>query len=608
MSDFIYSNQMTEAGVLKKEIHLIYHEDFPEVKEYHGNWGSLAVSRNLYNGFNEYEDSDYLCVVIGGPVLYFRDNLFLNEDPSTEGTKAIFNRWKKGEMCWDEDLSGPFNILIINKKTSEIFCITDIMSFIPVFVYQNTSTLMLSTHSDALARAANQHLNVDVVAKVDFILSGVVTYPYTVYQHLFQIAPASIHFKKPATTLLKSESYWIPAECSNKLSIDKAAEDLREALEVYVAKVTKGMPNIAQFISGGEDSRLLSGLLPNQSKREAFIYLNSMNREGIRAKKTADAYGVQFNLFTREKTHYLEILPAAADMIGDGAEYIHAHTLKFYKKSNLLKFRAVFGGFYSDSLLKGDCIVKPKVIGRLPFMPQMKRRNHSRGDQIISSVFSKQILQEVAKRRTEHLNFVRSFREKTAEEWFELWPSSMNYAIPNLHVNRRLFRSYEPFMANHVVKISAMASQKWMLNRRLFHKTAKPYFKKTKWLFHSDGRLPYFPWYINSFIQFWVWGYQQISTKIGLVKEYQGPWGEWDLLFESEEVKKYIEKYSNGSIVMDDVFIMKDLNKVFKSNELTVTQKINLLQTLYSNQKISELVEEDLVKEDMKLTSIMSLK
>ena len=601
MSDFIFSNQQMEKGKLTKEIHAIYHEDFPEVEEFLGEWGTLAVSRNLYQGFQVFENPEYLCAVIGGPVLFFRDNSFLVQESDTAGTEAVFKRWQEGQMRWDEDLSGPFVVMIINKKNAEILCVTDIMSFIPVYIHQDLKSLMLATHSDALARVSNQQLDMDLVSKVDFILHGVVTYPYTVYQNITQIPPASEHSSKPALLDMNSEPYWLPMEPKKYKTIDKTAKDLRSALVKYVANVTEEMPRIAQFISGGEDSRVLSGLLPSKLERDAFIFLDGMNREGVRAKKAADAYGARFNLFTRAKTHYLEVLPSAADMVGDGAEYVHAHTLKLHKLSKLAEYPAVFGGFYADSVLKGDCIVKPEITGRFPFMPQMKRRNHSRGQPINHSVFTKSVLKEVADRRSRHLEFVERFRGETAEEWFELWPSSMNYAIPNLHVNRRLFRSYEPFMANEIVKISAAAPQKWMLNRRLFQRAAKPFLKQTKWLFHSDGHLPYFPWYLNSFIQFGVWGYQQASTRLGLVKGYQGPWGEWKSILESGEFRDSINEYSDGMDAMKMVFAEKDLNRAFKSKDFTTTQRINLLQTLYSNQKSIEFIEERLIYDEVQL-------
>lgn len=595
MSDFIYSNQVIKKGELTKDIHSVYHEDFPEVQEFRGDWGTLAASQNPYNGFQIYENSVHICVVVGGPVLFFRDNLFLTSGHEVEGTQAIYERWKKGLMCWDEDLSGPFTVLIINKQSDEIFCVTDLMSYIPVFTYQVDNVVMLSTHLNALAQTSNQQFNVDLISKVDFILHGIVTFPHTVFRDILQIPPSSIHFTKPLSHNLNSEFYWVPEERKTQQPIDQVAENLREALQSYVANITEGMPQIAQFISGGEDSRVISALLPKELNRQAFIFLDSMNREGKRAKKAAEAYGAEFNLFTRNKSHYLDILPAAADMIGDGAEYFHAHSLKLANKSKLAEYPAVFGGFCSDSLLKAACIVQPKVISRFPFMPQMKRKGLLRGDPVDNSIFRKELLMELKKRREVRLDFIKNYRNESAEEWFELWPSSMNDASPNVHVNRRLFRNYEPFMANAVVKIIATVPQEWKLNRRLFHKMAKPYLKQTKWLFHSDGRLPYFPWYINSGIQFVVWGYQQTINRLGLDKKYQGSWGEWNFLIKNGEFQKTIDKYSDGAKVMATAFNEPDINKVFKSNELGLIQRINLLHTLYSNKKSVNAIEEELL-------------
>ncbi|MFD1862014.1 hypothetical protein [Planococcus chinensis] len=592
MSDFVYSSKRLPIGKMTFEIQAIYEEDLPKVEEFHGNWGSLGVSRNLYNGFQPYEDDAYICIVIGSPVLFFRDNLFLVCGPDSEGTIAIFQRWLNDEISWDEDLSGPFTVLIVEKKSAVIHCITDLMSFIPVFAYQHSADVMISTHVDVLGRVSEQQYNIDIVSQVDFILHGVVTYPYTVYQRIFQLQPASVHSAKANSKKIESEFYWIPKESMNYARINDAANDIRIALESYVSRVTEGMTVIAQFISGGEDSRALSGLLPKKLKREAFIFLDDMNREGKRAKKAADAYGAHFNLATRSKFFYLEILPSSTKLTGSGAEYIHAHTLKFYKSCGLTEYPAVFGGLYSDDILKGECIEKMMEKTRLPFIPQIKSRFPSRSNKIRCSLMKEEVLNELSRRREAHLDLVKSFRENTAEEWFELWPSSMNWVLPSLHVNRRLFRSYEPFMANDIVKISASVPQNWRLNRRLFLKTTKPYLEQAKWLFHSDGRLPYFPWYINCIIQSGVWTYQQVSTRSGLVKGFQGPWGEWSAIIKSQEYKDHILKYAKGITVMSGAFTEENTEKIFKSRELTRMQRINLLQTLYGNVKNINLKKE----------------
>lgn len=51
MSDFIYSRNNVIQGKLTKEIQSIYKQNPPSVKEYHGKWGSFAISYNLYQGF-----------------------------------------------------------------------------------------------------------------------------------------------------------------------------------------------------------------------------------------------------------------------------------------------------------------------------------------------------------------------------------------------------------------------------------------------------------------------------------------------------------------------------------------------------------------------------
>lgn len=587
MSDFVFSRINIEKGRLTEVIQSIYNEDPPSVKEFHGKWGSLAVTRNIYNGFQHYETDKHICIVIGGPLLSYRDNTFINNNGSTvEGTKSIYHRMINDLVQWDDDLSGPFVILLVNKENLEVECITDLMSFIPVYKFCNSENIILSTHVDILARVAKQEKIIDLVSQADFIIHGTVTYPYTCYSNIMQIAPASKHLIKSDQYQLFSESYWIPEEKNKYNSINEAAKDLRNSLQSYVNTVMSNATKIAHFISGGEDSRTLAGLIPKGCKRDAFIFLDNMNREGKIAKKAAEAYGSSFNIATRSKTHYLEILPTCANLVGQGSQYMHAHTFGFHKSCRLNEYSSVFGGLFSDALLKGARIKKKKIFRGVPFLPQIKRSDYSVTETLNNNLFKSNILKELTHRRQSHLNYIKSFRKESAEEWFELWPSSMNVNIPNIHVNRRLFKSYEPFMSNDIVKISASVPQKWKLNRRLFQRAVKPFLKPTKWLLHGDGRLPYFPWYINSFIQFFIWSSQQVAKRIGLVKGNQGPWGEWSFILKSNEWQLAIKNYSAGIKPLNTILEIKDPALLFKDNRLSDRQKVNLLQVMFFNQKI----------------------
>ncbi|WP_368503159.1 hypothetical protein AB3N04_12930 [Alkalihalophilus sp. As8PL] len=583
MSDFIYSKRKIEKEILSKEIIKIYPDTRLETIEFHGEWGSLAVSHNLYHGFQPYETEEHICVVLGGPLLCFKDKPFINSGSKNMGTKAIYQYMLEGKMKWGEDLSGPFAVLLINKTTSVVECVTDLMSFIPIYTYKGTDNIMLSSHVDVLAKASSQERNIDAVSEVDFILHGIVTYPYTSYKSLRQVAPASRHTVSGNDFELMTNSYWLPEEKSTYDSINQAATDLRNGLQTYVHSIADELDHVAHFISGGEDSRTLSGLLPKKATRDAFIFLDHMNREGRVAKKAAKAYGSSFNLSTRSKLHYLEILPTCTGLVGKGSQYTHAHTFGFHKSCKLDEYPAVFGGLFSDALLKGARIKKLRGSGRFPFMPQIKRSNYSAASQVENPVFQSEVLEELTKRRQAHLGYVKSFRMESAEEWFELWPSSMNVNIPNIHVNRRLFRSYEPFMSKDVVKISASVPQSWKLNRRLFHKAAKPLLKPTKWLLHGEGRLPYLPWTTNMVIQFVVWFYRQVGKRVGFIKGNQGPWGEWDAVRSSREWNKAIEDYADRFKILSGVIKEKDLKRLFEGEYLSNNQKVNLLQSLYMN-------------------------
>jgi hypothetical protein len=589
MSDFMFSTTPKPKGELTRHIQSIYHNEAPGVSEYHGRWGSLAVSRNLYNGFQPYETAEHITVVIGGPVLYFQDNLFLTNGDPVAGTRAIYQRWQRGAMRWDKDLSGPFAILMIDKQDSQISCITDLMMFIPIYQFQHDGVVMLGTHVDALARAAGQTENLDTVSLADFILDYVVTYPYTAYKALRQCHPAAMHgFKRDeqgGVRPIEPHLYWLPEENNPYENIDQAALALRHGLQDYVERVTAGMSQVAQFISAGEDSRSLAGLLPKKLQRDAFVFLDSLNSEGRIAKAAAEAYEAKFHLKTRGKNHYLDILPEAADLVGSGHQYHHAHTLGFHRICELNRYPAVFGGFLSDTLLKALLSRKVRGHGRIPFVPSFFIPGEARSKQVNHDLFTANVLKAITERRRAHLQAVQQMRKRTAHEWFVLWPITMVYGMPLLYSNRRLFRSYEPFMAKEVVKISAAVPTSWKLNRRLFHKAMRPFLQPTRWLFHADGRLPYFPWYINMPVQFAVWFSRHIASRIKPNQGIQGSWGDWDQIIHGPEWQQAIELYAGGFKHLNKSMTKQKPEQALNDNSLNTVQKFNLMQVIYGLSK-----------------------
>src|SRR5699024_10171454 len=334
MSDFIFSTKKIDKKTITKEIQTIYDNDYPLVQEFHGEWGSAGISVNPYNGFLPYENDYFITFVVGGPLLMFRDNSFLANTDSFEGTKSIFERWNTEQIKWDEDLSGPFTVLIINKETAEISCITDLMSFIAVYNFSIYNDVYLGTHVAVLAAITDQRHKLDAVSLADFLLHGRARYRYAIYEYITQIELSSIHNLKKNSLDLQSSHYWVPKEQNKHKSIKEASVSVRNGLTNFINKITAETSNIAQFLSGGEDSRMLSGLLQGH-QRDGHIFLDSINREGKIAQKVAEIYDVNLKLTTRDSMHYFNILPDCSNLVGSGSQYHHAHTYGFHQSCQL---------------------------------------------------------------------------------------------------------------------------------------------------------------------------------------------------------------------------------------------------------------------------------
>ncbi len=547
MSDFIFSSKAKHTGLLKTNLQSIYKDEI-EVTEHHWEFGSLAIVKNHYNGFESVSTTDHMLVVIGGPLLKFRENDFITKKNSNEGSRAIYERWiLEDNMKWDDDLSGPFTIICVDFKKTRITVVTDLMSFIPVYAYQGEKSMALGSHPDVMARLFN--CKMDEVSMADFVLHEVVTYPYTLYEGLKQLPPASISDYNEGGNLNTYEnlSYWEPRESQHeKFSIDELSNELRDSFLESLNQITEYKPKTAMFLSGGEDSRAIASGLPEGSEKNAFIFINEENLETQIARKVADAHGIKLNVAQRkDEAYYWEIFEPASDLVGGAADFAHVHTYGFHKTCDFRKYDVIIGGFLADTLLKGHHIRKKKYPKSLRFMPLPDKvdKSRSRLTRPSHKKIDERTLQKVHERRQEHLKWIKKIRPQSAGEWFNLWPISMHNDMPNVYGNRRLFRSFEPFTSSGIVKVASKASQYQKLNRRLYHKAMKPLYKRTWFVSHSNGFFPYLGWFINKPLRFANRLFQKIAWKISNSAAEEPSWGDWSKIIRLPKAKELAAKY-----------------------------------------------------------------
>lgn len=592
MSDFVYSSARRQPGELSAAMRAIHGDSPPPAAEFHGAWGSLAVSRNTYRNFQVVEDESTVFCVIGGPVLLCDDNSFLGGDDPTRGTALIRERFMTGRLRYAEDLSGPFIIVCVDKAASTLTMVTDIMMFLPVYRHDAAGSVLLASHVDALAVASGQAGAYDGASLVDFVLHDVVTYPYTAYAAIRQCQPAAVlRLEVRGGEVARSEirEYWRPDEVTSFGSLDEAAEALRGCVCDYVGRVTAGLDHVAQFLSGGEDSRALAGLLPARLRRDGFVFVETRNREARISEQVARAYGVNLHVHLRAVSHYADVLPAASRLTGLGHQYCHAHAMGIHAQCGLSDYPAVFGGFLSDSFLKGYYTRKIRRISRMHFLPQFFIKGETRTRDVANPAFAPELTRIVTERRRAHFARVQAMRRVSAHEWFTLWPATMRATVPNIYVNRRLFRSYEPFLGSGVVRLSAGVPIEWKLNRRLFVRAMQPFLRQSRFIVHGDGWFPYYPWWVNTIPRQLISWSRKIGRKTGRIKGNQGAWTDWKKLVNSDKWLAMYGDHKRHVDVLRNCFTKFDRNSEIEYRKFSIDQKMNLLQILVSIDQMTSL-------------------
>ncbi len=584
MSDFVFTSQPRPRGELARHLQSMFVDPAPAVVEFHGAWGSLAASHNLYRGFQPLETDQRLFVVVGGPVLCFSGPGVRSGSDPVAGTRLLAERHQAGSMRWADDLSGPFVVLVVDKASGRLECVTDLMMFIPVFRHVSDQQVVLGTQVNLVAGASGQAGCFDPVSVADFIFHDVVTPPHTAYKEVWQGHPATVHRverKRDGVEFHEEAPYWLPREECPFASLREASEALRQGLVEYVDRVACGVERVALFLSAGEDSRAVAGLLSKLEKKDAFIFLDHMNREGLIARRVARRYGAEWHAEFRQPAHYLELLPAASALLGRGAQYLHAHSLGLHKKCGLEKYDLVFGGYLADSLIKARYAPTRSMSQRFPFLPQRFVPGETCRQAVVPDLgFSEEIRRAIQQRRSAWMDKLEAIRPASAHEWFGLWPATMRESLPMFQCNRRLFPVVEPFLCHASVKISAAVPVAWKLNRRLFHKAVQPFLRPSRWIRHADGRLPYFPWWVNLPLQASTWLWRESVRWMGFSREHQGPWSDWPSVMNGPVWKTMREQcLANRESVPD--YLQLPLRELLEKEKGTYVQRLNLIQVLH---------------------------
>jgi hypothetical protein len=596
MSDFIYCSNHQPKGRLFNLLGTIHNGQIPECREYHGEWGSLAVFENHYRGFDVFEDDRYIAGVIGGPIVKFN---FKHEscDGSHYKTKAIFDKWiVSGNIEWDEDLSGPFTAFCIDKINCSFKVVTDLLSFIPVYIARPADrTVVFGTHVDVVAEAACENTCLDDISIADYIVNRSVIFPFTFYRNVKQLCPATEYrYYREERRIIKGDYYWLPIETNKHPDFKRSAEDLRAYFTAHISEICNDCSEVGLLVSGGEDSRTVLAAIPGSLKKIGHIFVDSFNREAQIASKVCNIFDCELKIGYRDMSHYLKHMAFSARLIGSQYEFHHVHTYGFHKDFMLDKYEAVIGGLLSDAFCKGSrvSVTKYKIFG-YDVWPSRIYKGELKADvkENDYDLINPSIRRKIVKRHKNHGKRVKTFRPTTTHEWFYLWPITMVQPHANFLGNRRIFRSYEPFTDTNIIKLMAQIPQEWKINRKIFNAAFKPLLKPSRYVSHTDGHFPYFSYIVNLPVSNIVKTIRRIND-LYMKKKIagQGPWPIWDEVLKTDLMSEKVNQNKECFNLIQDLFHGKSLDDVLNGG-CHPFKKLALVQVLmYLNkQHYSEL-------------------
>jgi len=461
----------------------------------------------------------------GAPRLYKWRTISGSRDdeviPGTRGTKsgALVNELLKHPDIteWGNFLTGNFLLAVVDAQSFKCHIITDLgNSFHLFYGFSRTgSEIVFSTHIDRLAFELGLSDNIDHVSIVDYLTQQSISYPYTFYEGLKEIQYASclscsFREREPSISV---HQYWRPTCLPHELSdnIRDLSMELRVGIRKAFEEIVADKDNVAAFISGGTDSRVIAGLLAELGiDGLAITVADTFNLETKIAAEVAAANGLRHQVLLRDVEYYPRLIDDSLALEGPHFAFTGNVFLGFREQILSRGFDALIGGYMSDTLLK---LHEANQVGRYLFgrhlgglwkLDRTELKYLRGGSEYLkrfSHIFKKELLDRVRERREKLLESWNDLRtDGSAWEWSYMWPFTRNKMNSHLTTNIFNYQAFEIFTDRSVIEVARIASQKIKINGRLFNKATWPWVKRARHIPISNNMVPPRPGWRGEFL------------------------------------------------------------------------------------------------------------
>ena len=191
---------------------------------------------------------------------------------SRTDTETVIHAYEQYGVDCVQHLRGMFAFAIWDKGR-RLFLARDRLGKKPVYYYHGGDTFVFASELKALLQAPEVPREIDAQAVDEYLTWGYIPAPRAILKGVHKLPPAHWLTVEADTGRLHIERYWEPAYIPKlTLSLDEAAEQLRELLtEAVRLRLISDVP-LGALLSGGVDSSIVVGLMAELSDQSVKTF------------------------------------------------------------------------------------------------------------------------------------------------------------------------------------------------------------------------------------------------------------------------------------------------------------------------------------------------
>ncbi len=274
---------------------------------------------------------------------------------SSSDTEAIIYLYEQfGEKCF-EKMNGMFALALYDFNKRKLILARDRMGKKPLYWAFFSGTLLFGSELKSLFQHPSFKKEIDIVSLNKYLQFDYVPTPYTIFQNVYKLEPASyLAFENGK---IEKKKYWFPELKEENITFNQSLKDLDKKLEESVkSRLLSDVP-LGIFLSGGLDSSIIAYYAQKNSKEKIKTFSIGFEEksfdESNYARRVASILKTDHYEKILNAKESLELIPKIADILDEpiaDASIIPTYLLSQFTREHVT---VALGGDGGDELFAG---------------------------------------------------------------------------------------------------------------------------------------------------------------------------------------------------------------------------------------------------------------